>query len=384
MAKGVYFGIAEKARKVKKLYFGVGDKSRKVKKMYFGVDGKARICYSSGINKIDTPLNITESVGGRFSWRDGSCAPVGDKLVVSMSKATGQMDTFSTSLVKGSAPLPLIGVTNQYGWCAAKLPSYAVFAGGKHTTDRDGRDYTIGQNGVYSYNASLAVTSASYLTRGRYYIGAGSIGDYVTFAGGTYDNSSSDYDYIETFNNSLSRGVSIQLNGRMSNPIGLNVPGYLIYAHGYNYNIPSINSQIHILDTSLNKIYRTISRSSNISTGSSSGASNGAYALYMGGQNVPVDVVSASLVVSELPIGTDGRFNACGISFDEQAVFAGGSMLGGIDTKDAVTFNKNLVRDVIQDLSVGRRRMFSGRLNNLGFFIGGDSPFSNVVEVYEQ
>lgn len=48
MAKGIFTGIDDKARKAKKLYIGVDGKARKVKKAYIGVDGVARLFYSSG------------------------------------------------------------------------------------------------------------------------------------------------------------------------------------------------------------------------------------------------------------------------------------------------------------------------------------------------
>ena len=48
MAKGLHFGIGEKAHKVKKMYIGIAGKARKVKKAYIGVGGVARLFYSSG------------------------------------------------------------------------------------------------------------------------------------------------------------------------------------------------------------------------------------------------------------------------------------------------------------------------------------------------
>lgn len=48
MAKAIYTGIGDKARKVKNLYIGIGDKARKVKKAYIGVNGVAKLFYSSG------------------------------------------------------------------------------------------------------------------------------------------------------------------------------------------------------------------------------------------------------------------------------------------------------------------------------------------------
>jgi hypothetical protein len=48
MAKGLYVGVSNVARKVKKAYVGVGDVARKVKKIYIGVNGVARLAYASG------------------------------------------------------------------------------------------------------------------------------------------------------------------------------------------------------------------------------------------------------------------------------------------------------------------------------------------------
>lgn len=54
MSKGVYIGVAGKARKVKNIYIGVGGKARKVKKAYIGVAGKARLIYEDS----PFPLNL--------------------------------------------------------------------------------------------------------------------------------------------------------------------------------------------------------------------------------------------------------------------------------------------------------------------------------------
>lgn len=56
MAKELYIGVDNKARKVKKIYIGVNNIAREVKAMYTGVDDKARLCYKSG------PLMVGEKV----------------------------------------------------------------------------------------------------------------------------------------------------------------------------------------------------------------------------------------------------------------------------------------------------------------------------------
>ena len=51
MAKGLHFGIGEKAHKVKKMYIGIAGKARKVKKAYIGVGGMARLFFSANPTK---------------------------------------------------------------------------------------------------------------------------------------------------------------------------------------------------------------------------------------------------------------------------------------------------------------------------------------------
>ena len=49
MAKGVYIGVDDKARKVGKLYVGVDGIARKVKKAYVGVNNVAQLIYEDAI-----------------------------------------------------------------------------------------------------------------------------------------------------------------------------------------------------------------------------------------------------------------------------------------------------------------------------------------------
>lgn len=47
MAKGIYVGVDNKARKATKAYIGIDGKARKIKKGYIGVGGVAKLFYSS-------------------------------------------------------------------------------------------------------------------------------------------------------------------------------------------------------------------------------------------------------------------------------------------------------------------------------------------------
>jgi hypothetical protein len=50
MAKRVYIGVNDKARRVKKIYTGINNVARKVKKIYVGVGNIARLCYTAFVN----------------------------------------------------------------------------------------------------------------------------------------------------------------------------------------------------------------------------------------------------------------------------------------------------------------------------------------------
>lgn len=52
MAKNVYFGTADLARKIKKIYLGVDNVARQVKKGYIGVDGVAHLFYTSSVESL--------------------------------------------------------------------------------------------------------------------------------------------------------------------------------------------------------------------------------------------------------------------------------------------------------------------------------------------
>lgn len=59
MAKKLYIGVGNKAKKVKQLYIGVNGKARKVKKAYIGVNGKAKLFYEA---TSSSSLNLTIKV----------------------------------------------------------------------------------------------------------------------------------------------------------------------------------------------------------------------------------------------------------------------------------------------------------------------------------
>ena len=73
MAKGIYIGVSNKARKVTDIYFGVSNKARRVTKAYVGVGGVARLFYSASSG----PVYISSSslTNERQSGAVAQCGP---------------------------------------------------------------------------------------------------------------------------------------------------------------------------------------------------------------------------------------------------------------------------------------------------------------------
>lgn len=62
MAKGLYIGVDNKAREVKKIYVGVNGIAREVKAIYVGVDNLARLCYKKGSLAAGERVYVSENL----------------------------------------------------------------------------------------------------------------------------------------------------------------------------------------------------------------------------------------------------------------------------------------------------------------------------------
>lgn len=70
MAKVVYTGVSNKARKCKALYVGVSNKARKITKGYVGVSNKARLFYSSEYTWAKYNVTTVKSYSKSQLWSD--------------------------------------------------------------------------------------------------------------------------------------------------------------------------------------------------------------------------------------------------------------------------------------------------------------------------
>ena len=129
MAKGIYLGVGNVARKVKKAYIGIGGVARKIKKMYIGIGNVARLFFSGG--ELEYVGTITALSAARDSLRAttvGSYALFGGGYTSNFSNV---VDAYNTSLTR-STPTALS--TARSNLAATTVGSYALFGGGYVST----------------------------------------------------------------------------------------------------------------------------------------------------------------------------------------------------------------------------------------------------------
>lgn len=185
MAKAVYIGVQNIARKVKKVYIGVNGIARKVKKMYIGVAGIARCIYSGelGYNGYLTPNY------GTTTWE----------------------------------------------YTLTKNRNYMICNEGNRSQDNP---YT----NVYAYDKNLTKTQIESLAQVR----IGTVGgkhpnaNLAAFMGGGYYSGSSTYDYrsgyIDMYDTNLSHTYTESTGWKRSGPTPGYVGNYSLFIKGFNGN----------------------------------------------------------------------------------------------------------------------------------------------------
>lgn len=112
MAKRIYVGVANKARKVAKAYVGVNGVARKIKKAYIGIGGVARPCFSSGFLEYYgqiTPLSMPRalcavgSVLDNTYWYKSSRAIIAGGRDAAVSRKN--IDAYDISLTRTTGTL---------------------------------------------------------------------------------------------------------------------------------------------------------------------------------------------------------------------------------------------------------------------------------------
>lgn len=141
MAKGIYIGADNAARKVKKGYIGVDNTARKIKKGYIGINGKACLFYQSVILQ-----NMFVAVGGKgksYYSLDGQ----------TWTAMSGLKNAYVYAVANGNNRFMATGVwnsqycTNGVTWCPTNTLNNASYFGVAFGKDRF---VTVGSGSYYS------------------------------------------------------------------------------------------------------------------------------------------------------------------------------------------------------------------------------------------
>lgn len=351
MAKKVYIGVGGVARKVKKLYFGVGGVARKVKKGYIGIGGVARPFFAEGIAQYGTLSTVLDkAIYDLSATQNGTYALFGGGY----SKTT-TVTAFNTSLVKTSCdPLQ----TGRNEMAAARAGKYAVFAGGHSSSS----PYATGRVDYYDTSLTHGYTALSS-SHQRTEMGGTTLGDVALFAGG-YDSDDKRNTTLYAFSGSTATlsNTGSGLSSKRANVGATTVGNYAIFAGGGSYSV------VDAFDSSY---VRTVATSLT-TTGSVKGATTGNYALFgMMSDYSTVDVYSSTLVKgTPLSLATS-RISGIAITFNDYAVFIGGTDDGSTYNAAVESFASDLTRQTLPDTSVIRTRFAGTTIGNYMLIGGG-------------
>lgn len=326
MAKAVYYGISDVARKVKKMYYGVNGVARKVKKGYIGVNGVARLFFS-GEGKLSYAGMVASMTGASGQYL--AATTVGGYAIFAggnSGKKSGA-DAFNASLTHTPLTAMSVGRIQHAG---ATAGNYALFAGGWAGAKTSGGDY-IYDSTADVYDSNLTRVSPISFGFNSGYLGGESAGDYAVFAGGASRSSGS---YAQQYLLSASAISSTLTRVNVSPLTGysygkremgtVTFRNYAIFGPGRRPN--GINTQLDIYDDSLTKI----SGYYYASVGYNSGAAvvaGGTHAVFAGGEVYNSD--DAGYDATSLAVAIDSNFTATNITaLSRPSVYVRGAEAG--------------------------------------------------------
>lgn len=363
MAKGTYIGIADKARKVKKLYFGVADKARKVKKVYFGVDGKARLVYSAG-PMLASNTNILGARVVDASYNSNHAGMYsGSRIVYFLDKQLVKSERSLTGSTRGSAK-------------PASNKTHLFFGGGSDSSSPNGSIFWVD-----AYNASLVRYDCGQLPPPQCYgIASASVGNFAIFFGGY--NFTTIAEYRTYYDSSLVQRTSTTYPRRRE-ACGITLPNHALFGGGYGgYSGSDYLSDVYRFDSSM--VQTTISNLS-YPESSKGGVSVGGNAIFAGGSRraANIDAYNSSFVkvqVADLPFVPELNLNkyvGCASLGDYALFMEGGKQNAGGKSKMSY-FDSGLVRTDFQPITINNP--YNTTFGFTGASIGDKAIFNGYNE----
>ena len=338
MAKGVYIGVDNKARKVKKMYIGVDGKARKVKKGYIGVGGVARPFFTADQKLVYygtiTAPSVSRSFPGHGSIGNYAVFAGGNKDLYTFHSS---VDTYNKSLTKGTATALSKGRSNIAN---ASIGNYILFAGGLVSASTStAQAYSAV---VDAYNSSLTRSVPTALSAARdHHVGTHNTA-YALIAGG--GNNQANLFTVDAYNSSLTRSAAGQLSERLYDGGATFVGGYALFAGG-SAGSNKFSGVVSAYNSAL-----TRSAPTELSVGRRYvvGAHVGGYALFGGGnynQNSDrVDAYDASLTRTTPAAFTIVSYQPNAVSTESHAVFRIGTVINTYDASLTVTHAATLTQ----------------------------------------
>lgn len=142
MAKNIYVGIANKARKLKNIYLGIASKARKTKGAYNGISERARSCFAGG----DPGYSISAQSGVNLSFADD----VGSNILGLTNSYSYKINPSTMTYTSGSYSTTYTGAKGPV--CNKFVGS---FCGGYSDWNSSGTKI------IYSYNSSGKIINDS-------------------------------------------------------------------------------------------------------------------------------------------------------------------------------------------------------------------------------
>ena len=361
------------ARKVKKAYTGIDNVARKIKKGYIGVSGIARPFYALEQKLVyygkATDLSMAKS--------NMAATSVGKNAIFfggkgSSSGLSGLMDTYTSSLIKGTINIPV----PRWGLAATTVGDYALFGGGS-----SGANSGSPRTEVDAVTSSLVRSTATALSVGRYYLAATTVGDYALFGGGYDDNTR--YTTVDTYTSSLVKGTATDLSAKKEDPVATTIGDYALFAGGYGA------SYFNTVDTYTSALVKGTATNLSVGREELAATTVGNYALFGGGGGSSglskiVDTYTKTLTKGTATSLASTKRSLAATTVGDYALFGGGydGTSGGNAKVD--TYTSLLVKGTATDLSAKRQLLAATTVGDYALFGGGKgSSFSAVVNAYQ-
>lgn len=378
MAKKMYIGVDEIARKVKRGYIGVDGVARKIKRGYIGVGGIARICFSGGeLAYYGTIDNHTMAIS------DGTATTVGNYALFHGSINYSTIYAINTSLVI-STPTGLS--KKVYVMASTTVGNYAIFAGGRDYNDGGSTKYS---STAWAYNMSLTRTIINEysLVSAVMDLAATTVGDYAIFAGG-YNTSNGTFASSTYYNKSLTRSIGRSMGTARRSLAATTVGDYAIFAGGGS--AIGYSAAVDVYDKSL--VHTSLNNTLTIPRSELAATAVGNHALFGGGMTNDPDEYYASWVVDAYDISLTrsnpthlctNRYGLAATTVGEYALFGGG-LDGASYYYDAVdAYDVSLTRSDPFFMRYQRGWISAATVGDYAIFAGGGT-WDDVDDPYEE